>query len=271
MRLIVKGDDLGWTDGVNAGFEKAARDGILTAAGAMPNMPAFERGIQLLAPYRHVSLGQHTNFVSGFPVSDPSRIPHLLNAQGQFLSTRYIRSLDQSKGDPMPYYEEYFYEIEAQVLKFIKVVGRKPAYLEGHAVGTQSSERAVADVAEKYDILHICHDGTNPYGLFCAKLGKYAMDIFKTADQFEQYTCSPEQAILEDQFGILGHETAQIFFHPGFVDADIFDASSFNGVRMRDVQALCSPAVKQWIDDHKIELINYCDLRKEAKSVAISR
>ena len=25
MRLIVKGDDLGWTDGVNAGFEKAAR------------------------------------------------------------------------------------------------------------------------------------------------------------------------------------------------------------------------------------------------------
>jgi hypothetical protein len=33
-----KGDDLGWTDGVNAGIEKAARDGILTAAGCMPNM-----------------------------------------------------------------------------------------------------------------------------------------------------------------------------------------------------------------------------------------
>ena len=29
MKLIVKGDDLGWTDGVNAGIEKAARDGAL--------------------------------------------------------------------------------------------------------------------------------------------------------------------------------------------------------------------------------------------------
>ena len=165
----------------------------------------------------------------------------------------------------MPYYDEYFHEIEAQVLRFIEVAGKKPAYLEGHAVGTDSSEQAVKDVASKYGIIAFgAYDKENRFGLYRASLGQYAVDIFSSNNLYDQFFSDPEQAILNDEYGILDHDLAQIFFHPGFVDADIVDWSSFTGVRIRDVQALCSPRVKQWIIDNNIELINYYELEKLA-------
>ncbi|HAL74017.1 MAG TPA: hypothetical protein DCM45_02860, partial [Clostridiales bacterium] len=55
-------------------------------------------------------------------------------------------------------------------------------------------------------------------------------------------------------------------WHPGSLDYFVYrqgDSGRFSRnflfARLIDAEALCSPAVKQWIIDHRIELVNYRD------------
>ena len=264
MKLIVKGDDLGWTAGINAGFEKAAEEGILTAAGAMPNMKYFEDGIQRIKNYPHISIGQHTCLVLGDPVADVKDIPHIVDGNGKFLSSRFYRAHDTSDPGFMPYYEEYKTEIKAQVERFIQIAGRKPAYFEGHATGSVAMGKALHDVAEEYDIFQLSREmnekGRN--NVYFAPLGEYAFDIFRNPDPYAQFHCDPIDYILKDGFHVLDKEYAIMMFHPGFVDADIMKVSTFHGVRIKDTEALCSQEFKNWICENSIRLINYYDLRE---------
>lgn len=264
MKLIIKGDDLGWTDGINAGIEKAARDGILTATGCMPNMPAAKRGIEMLQKYPHVSIGQHTNVIIGKPISDPAKIPHMVDAQGNFLSSRHYRAMQAANpdADVIPYYDECYIEIEAQVNRFMEYAGCKPAYLEGHAIPSKICEKALADYAKAHDIVYLGLEDENEYGVYRANLGQYAFDIFKNSDPYAQFYADAESFFLNDEERILEHEIVMTIFHPGFVDADIMKMSSFHGIRIRDCEMLCSPRIKQWVKDNNIELIDYYDLKK---------
>ena len=271
MRLIIKGDDLGWTDGVNAGIEKCARDGILTATGCMPNMPCAKRGIEMLQKYPHVSIGQHTNVVIGRPCADPKDIPHMVEEDGTFHSSRYYRKqmedITSLEKDVLPYYGEAVIEIRAQLNRFIEITGCKPAYLEGHAIPSPTFEKALKDIAEEEGIIYldIVFDDEDPvYGVYCPKdIGKAAMSVFYADDKFAQFKADVIGDITSDHFKILSHDTARLLFHPGFVDEDIMEQSSFNGIRMRDCMALCSDEVKSWIVENDIELINYSQLKKK--------
>lgn len=273
MKLIVKGDDLGWTDGVNAGIEKAARDGILTAAGCMPNMPAAERGVKMLQKYPHVSIGQHTNVVVGRPCADPSLIPHMVEEDGTFHSSRYYRSqmknITDGKSDVLPYYDEAVTEIRAQLTRFIEIAGQKPAYLEGHAIPSMTFEKALKDIAEEEGIIYIdmVHGGADQkYGVYQPKdIGTAAMAVFTAEDPYAQFRADVIRDIITDHFEVLSHEIARLLFHPGFADAQLMSESSFNGIRTRDCMALCSDEVKQWVKDNHIELINYYDLKEIAQ------
>ena len=44
-KIIVRADDLGFSEGVNYGIEKACRDGIIRSVGVMTNMEASEHDI----------------------------------------------------------------------------------------------------------------------------------------------------------------------------------------------------------------------------------
>lgn len=273
MKLIVKGDDLGWTDGINAGIEKAARDGILTATGCMPNMEAAGRGIKALQKYPHVSIGQHTNIVNGRPCADPTLIPHMVEADGTFHSSSYYRSqlknITVADKDVLPYYDEIVTEVRAQLSHFVEMAGCRPAYLEGHSIPSPTFEKALKDIAEEEGIIYLdlVRDAEDPeYGVYIPKdIGTAAMEVFYAKDKYAQFEADVITDIVTDHFGILKHETARLLFHPGFVDADIMAQSSFTGIRTRDVMALCSEEVKEWIRMNGIELINYSDLKKREK------
>ncbi len=47
--------------------------------------------------------------------------------------------------------------------------------------------------------------------------------------------------------------------HPGFLDDYVLAESSCTIPRVKDVEALCDPAVIAWIKENKIELINHRD------------
>ena len=48
--------------------------------------------------------------------------------------------------------------------------------------------------------------------------------------------------------------------HPGFVDAELMGLTTLSLERMRDHEAVTSPALKQWVEDNGVELITYYDL-----------
>ncbi|MDQ0360426.1 ChbG/HpnK family deacetylase [Breznakia pachnodae] len=263
MKLIIRGDDLGWSDGVNAGIEKVARDGILTSTGCMPNMKAAERGIKIIEKYGHINIGQHTNITIGKPISDPKKIPHLVDENGNFNTSKYYRDLQKKQSDVLPYYDEISIEVEAQLNRFIKIRGKKPDYLEGHAIPSITFEKVLEDIATKHSILYFNpRDKNNEYSLYCPPASDYTMDIFKNNNPIAQFEINVASYIIKELEKVLDKEYVMLVFHPGFVDAEIMKTSSFNGVRMCDTEALCSDKIKEWIKQHNIELIGHKDLRR---------
>ena len=87
IRLIVRADDLGYSEAVNYGIEKSIKDGIVHSVGLMPNMPAAAHGLRLLEG-TGVCIGQHTNLCLGKPCADPSLIPGLLDENGNLKRSR---------------------------------------------------------------------------------------------------------------------------------------------------------------------------------------
>ena len=89
-KLIVRADDLGYSEAVNRGIEHAVRKGVVRSVGMMPNMPEAEPGWQMLADC-DIAIGQHTNLCLGTPCADPESIPSLVDENGQLLSSRAFR------------------------------------------------------------------------------------------------------------------------------------------------------------------------------------
>ena len=63
-KLLIRADDLGFSEGTNYGIAKSVKDGIIRSVGLMPNMPAAQHGFELIRDC-DVCLGQHTNICVG--------------------------------------------------------------------------------------------------------------------------------------------------------------------------------------------------------------
>ena len=63
-KILIRADDLGYSEGINYGIAKSVREGIIKSVGIMTNMPAAEQGLKLLADI-DVCYGQHTNICIG--------------------------------------------------------------------------------------------------------------------------------------------------------------------------------------------------------------
>lgn len=91
-QLIIRADDLGYSEAVNYGIEKTVKEGLVSSVGELPNMPAMQHGLKLLQG-TNVALGQHTNICLGFPCANSSLIPSMLDENGCFL---FIKSFQKS-------------------------------------------------------------------------------------------------------------------------------------------------------------------------------
>ncbi len=127
-RLIVNGDDLGFTPGVNVGILKAHHEGIVTSSTVMVNMPHAEAGIHAaLEQAPELALGLHINLCAGRPVLDPAEVPSLVDAAGNFFPPEELLQIAmQFDGD------ELYAEIAAQIDRFHELAGRLPTHLDCH-------------------------------------------------------------------------------------------------------------------------------------------
>ena len=132
-QLLIRADDLGYSDGVNYGIAKAVNKGVVKSVGVMTNMPTAMDGLKLLKK-ENVCLGQHTNICVGKPITDPALIPTLCKEDGCFKTSKEYRK-SKTEGIDFVNLDEVVMEIEAQYKKFIELTGKRPEYFEGHEIG----------------------------------------------------------------------------------------------------------------------------------------
>ena len=250
MKLLIRADDLGYSEGINYGIEKSVREGIVTSVGLMVNMDASEHGVRLISDLE-LCLGCHTNISAGKPLTTPNKIPSIVDENGYFKSSSEYRNSTYD----FVVYDEVILEIEAQYNKFVELTGKKPDYFDCHAIKSDTYFRAVKDIAKKYDLLYIEMTPTDT--------------IIKHDNTYiEAHMDSTEPGY--DPFSMLENIIVKankqnihfVILHPGYLDNYILTHSSLTFPRPKEVEMAISDKIKNLIKINNIELISYCDLKK---------
>jgi len=252
MRLIVRADDIGYSEAVNYGIEKSIRYGIIGSAGLMPNMPSASHGLNLIKDL-DVCLGQHTNLCLGRPCSDPSKIPSLVQKNGQFKTSKEFR-LAFKEGRDLIDVDEAIIEIEAQYHRFVELTGQKPDYFEAHAIASNNLFKALEIVAKEFNLPYSDVSPMMNLGTFNGK--PIAHCPMNSMD--EDY--DPWQALYH-AVDSCREDIPNVFVcHPGYLDYYLLSNSSLTVNRTKEVEMLCDSNVKAWLDERNVELITYRDI-----------
>ena len=251
IQLIIRADDIGYSEAVNYGIEKSVKDGLIRSAGLMPNMPAAAHGLKLLEG-TGICIGQHTNLCLGKPCADPKLIPSLLDGEGNLKSSQTYREA-WKKGEEFTVLEEMVLEIEAQYLRFKELVGHEPGYFEGHAVMSKNLFKGLEIVAEKYGLKYNAMSFEGP-GTFNGR----HISICPMESMRADY--DPWQSLKNAVLNARPDMPNVFVCHPGYLDDFILNNSSLTINRTKEVAMLCDPAVKDWLAEQGVELISYDEI-----------
>lgn len=262
MKLIAQSDDYGITRACAYGALHAIKKGIIRNTGLFSNMPWAEECVELIRPYlSKVALGLDLNASTGPSLLGHGRVPSLTHEDGTFLTSSENRALDTDENDhDHVNYEELYAEFEAQILRYIELVGHKPDYLHGHAYGTKTTRQVHLDLAKKYGIPSSIQLRARPEVAGGAMGDTWYIypPTYENQAKIDLGTwlIDPERNYLEAEY-------VYLVCHCGYVDKEIMDLSSYNIYRVMDLDGVTSDRVWKWVRDNNIELISFKDLPKE--------
>lgn len=260
MKLLVQSDDYGITPAAACGVIEGISNGIIRNTGLFANMPWASECVEMIYPYLDkIAFCIDLNASTGFSLLGYDKEPSLCHEDGSFLTSRENRALDTDDNDhDHVNYEETYLEFEAQIRRFVDLTGRLPDYFHSHAYGTKTTHKVIDDLADKYHRIHVLP--------FMASLGSpYAkLNWVKMGEPTIQVQSDLKSYLLNDEAGFLKKELGYLVTHCGYVDSTLMKLSSFNLVRMKDLEALTCDEVKQWVRDNQIELITFKDILKES-------
>jgi chitin disaccharide deacetylase len=218
--LIVNADDLGASTEVNRGIVEACREGIVTSASLMVDMPGAEPFAALdVAPTR-LSVGLHAT---------------LTTEDGELK----VRRSDCRR------------ELERQVERFRALLGREPTHLDSH----HNVHLEYASLGAVFEELA----AELGVPLRARSAARYYADFYGQWDDGESHPelVSVESLceILERE---VGRGVTELGCHPGYPGAGF--QSSYLLEREAEVRTLCDPRVRQRLDELSIELVGFARL-----------
>ena len=260
MKLLVQSDDYGITKAQACGAIDGIRNGIIRNTGLFVNMPWSEECVEMIYPYlEKIAFGIDLNASTGTSLLSHDQMPGLTHEDGTFLTSRENRMLDtEENGYDHLNYDELYAEFDAQMKRFVSITGRLPDYIHPHAYMTPTTGLVISDIAKKYG---------RPYSMEFMK--EYYHEEFakmswvRKGDPSIQDRSDLKSYLINDEAGFLKKDVGYLVTHCGYVDSLIMKLSSFNMVRMRDLEALTCDGIKEWVDSNQIELVTFNDLRKE--------
>lgn len=244
MKIMIRADDLGYSEAINYGIEKSVKEGIVNNVGVMVNMPASFHGSQLLKNEK-ICFGQHTNICVGKPLTKPELIPSITTEDGYFKSSKEYRNAKED----FVVLEEVILEIEAQYEKFKELMGFEPQYFEGHAIESANFQKGLEIVAKRHNLKYsgISFDG--PITVNGQKVYIHMKSTIPDYLPFEAFLNMVENSH-EDGYDMM-------ILHPGYIDNYLVNQSSMVMTRPLEVDFACSQDLKKYLSDNNIELYTY--------------
>ena len=276
-KLIIRTDDVGYTDVFNIGAIETYEHGYSAHAEVMLESPGTVDALKRLREMPWVSVGWHIHFWNS-PVLPEKQVSSLVIPGTNRFRHDLLIAQDVD-------FEEALAECKAEVERCLEVLGRVPDVGEIRSFGTPIA-RAVNQVMREYGIvsdyvskMEIQPDGNVNFGQVAPEWKEkqiyqtdfrtaVAPDLLKeTLRELESY--DPVAVFLEDRaklFTLPEGSTLLSPFHAGYVDyyvARLGDYGEFMRYytlsRVYDVEALCSQRLHDWIKDNHIELCNLRD------------
>jgi predicted glycoside hydrolase/deacetylase ChbG (UPF0249 family) len=251
IRLIIRGDDMGFSHDFNRATMRAFKEGVLTSASLMVPGLYFNEAVALCRANPGLAAGLHitlTNIEPMRPILPPEDIPTLVNSSGFFLRSRAEFESAQ------PTLEDIEKEILAQIGK-ARASGLRFVYLDLHNsayVKWRSDIPSLLQRIAKRERL-----------LVSGSEGETYMDVHPIKWTLLHYSSQdPEKAEFIEE------EKAKFFAKLGSMTAGVWYLNSHPGLHLpahaRELrEILCAPETKQIIRDRGIQLISYQDLWNE--------
>lgn len=218
--LLVNGDDLGMSPGVNRGMVEAHRRGLLTSASLMVNMPASQEGALLTRHLPALSVGLHVN------LSDPLGQPLVNPDTGE--GCREV--------------------LQQQMDTFQELMGRPPTHIDSHHNLHRNPQLLpyFIEAADRYGLPLRSH---SPIRYFSKFYGQWSG---KTRP--EQISVQGLIDILKNE---IAAGVTELSCHPGYCDPEL--RSSYRMEREAELRSLCDPAVREFLSMHQIRLVNFAE------------
>ena len=274
-QLIINADDFGFSPGITEGILRAHQEGIVTSTTIVANMPSAAAAIPSLKDTR-LGAGIHLNLSQGPPLSKgglPLAGPDGVmkrSAAGVISACMLRPRLLQAVAA----------ECEAQI-RWVLDQGIRPTHLDSHrhshAYGPILS--IVLTLAKKYRIPFIrWHREILPGGRWpWARPKQRAISLvlnclawrnsrdFPGANAFRAtrgtwgiaHTGRIDENWLLTAIGAVGPGTTEFMVHPGLPGESDAQATRLLETRRVELAALCSPHVKEAIEQHQVRLVHY--------------
>ncbi|UQS82816.1 ChbG/HpnK family deacetylase [Bombilactobacillus folatiphilus] len=249
-QIIIRADDLGYSEAVNLGIIKTVQNGLIKNVGVMVNMPTVLEAVQILQKINpHIDLGLHVVICMGRPLQNACQLPSLTMPDGTFKTSKMYRKATRD----FVSLDEVVSEIEAQYQRFVKLVGRQPDYFEGHAVVSDNFVKGLKIVAQRHHLKYLEYHFDDQPTLVARQ--KLYIEMDSMEPNYDPYRTLRTTALTKHDDG---YEV--MVCHPGYLDNFILQHSSLTIPRTQEVAMLCDPQTKIWLWDHEVELIKYSQL-----------
>ena len=279
-RLIVNADDFGLHEAVNRGIQAAYLGGIVTSASLMAGGEAFADALRIANALPELGVGVHLTLVGGRPVSPCAEVSSLVDAEGRFYESyplflaRYLRGAVRRK--------EIELELAAQIDK-VRCAGINPTHLDSHQHlhVMPGISGLVLDLARRFSIRAVRTPAESALFFGSARpapgrvLGRTGLTLLagflrqqaayagmRTTEHFFGMLSGGQldEAALQAVLGSLPDGDSEIMTHPGAADNDLTANFPWGYHWGEELQALCSPAVRDRLAERKIRLISFREL-----------
>jgi len=245
LTLIVNADDFGLTPGVSRGILDAGATGIVTSTTVLVNRPIDPELIARLEA-SGLGVGLHLNLTLGTPISDPRRVPSLVDGDGRFIRDPREAA---SRADK----DEARIELGNQIDAFRALMGCFPTHLDSHHhVGRHEPIlELVFDFARAIKVPVRTQDGQVRAAARGLKIR--TPDHFMGEADSEPYWSA--ERVLE-HLRTLPAGVTEFMTHPGYFDDDLA-YSRYGAQRESELAGLTDPRARELVAREGIRLAHF--------------
>ena len=269
-RLVVVADDVALHRGMTEAAIRAHREGIVTACSIVACGRELAHAVDALSAAPALDAGVHLALVEERPLSDPARVPSLVGADGRFLPNffAFCRRYFAGRIDLGEVRRELRAQVEAVATSRIPI---RHLNSHQHLHVLPRIFEIVLELASEYRVgwVRVPFDPTLSGASGARRFGLRALNAL--ALRARSVGAARGIAFAERAAGIAeaGHHdveslreiirrvegTVELVVHPGASDPELSAVYDWGYQWQRELDALCSPEVREEIDRHGVELV----------------